>query len=66
MDVLDVLQPPYGIGMHQAVALLLVPDIDLVVPQDGYFLIFHHLHWIILVPVLCIHFDTIVLAYVQM
>ena len=38
--------------------------LDLVVPQDGCFLIFHYLYWIMLVPVLCVHFDAIVLAYV--
>ena len=37
---------------------------DLVVPQDGCPLILHYLFWIVLVPVLHIHFDNIVLTYV--
>ena len=39
---------------------------DLVVPQDGCLLILHYSFWIMLVPVLCIHFDSIVLTYIQM
>ena len=39
---------------------------DLVVPQDGCLLILHYLFWIVLVPVLYIHFNSIVLAYIQM
>ena len=39
---------------------------DLVVPQDGCLLIPHYWFWIVLVPVLCIHFDSTVLTYIQM
>ena len=39
---------------------------DLVVPQDGCLLILHYSFWIVLVPVLHIHFDSNVLAYIQM
>ena len=39
---------------------------DLVVPQDGCLLILHYSFLIVLVPVLCTHFDSIVLTYIQM
>ena len=38
---------------------------DLGVPQDSYFVIFCNSFRLMLLPVLCLHFDAIVLAYVQ-
>ena len=63
-------QTPFSVFLLYYNVCLVAWDIpicfDLVVPQDGCLLILHYSFWIVLIPVLYIHFDNIVLAYIQM